>query len=382
MTLANLTTQDIETSIDLYKLIDTYTEHTQTLDSRLLSQFAPFFRLEKLLTADGLISGFSPVSSQFSPATLIATAVIVASGYTVVSWETQRLNKVFGIAPASLPTLQKNLRDGGAVLMHKEHLKPHFVFTAYEDYGAASADTSLIKLLHSIFIPLTAAGVTDALIELQIGSHQQTHTYQEAQQLAQIIRSIGKQLHIEVVMVITDPVQTNNQIVGTRLEMREVLKVLEQSPDRSRSLEIQAVQIAGTFLHHLHHKSHRHQDGREEAIHQLQTGRALEAFKVLIKRHTGDTEITADTLVPLAESLPITSAQSGRIVVVHNDRLKLIARILGVPDNQHAGIIINKHLNDAVQTGETMLTLFADNQYLLNEAAHTLINIPVYEIKH
>ena len=66
---------------------------------------------------------------------------------------------------------------------------------------------------------------------------------------------------------------------------------------------------------------------------------------------------------------------------VNNYNLSSIAKLLGAPFDQHAGIYLHKKIGEVVEKNENCLTLYSSKTYNLIEANSTLKMFPIYIIE-
>jgi thymidine phosphorylase len=169
--------------------------------------------------------------------------------------------------------------------------------------------------------------------------------------------------------------------IGPYLEAIDVLKVLEQKKDRPLDLEARSIRLATRLLTMCYETAHIKLDPEKEIREVLKSGRALKKMKEIIKAQYGDPDVSSDSLKLTGHKKEILSAQSGTIRSIHNVNLNSIAKILGAPDDQQAGISIYKRKGDSVVKHESLLCFHSSSTYHLEEAMRTIEHFPIYTIE-
>ena len=59
----------------------------------------------------------------------------------------------------------------------------------------------------------------------------------------------------------------------------------------------------------------------------------------------------------------------------------MICRILGCPTDKKAGMFLNRKLEEHVDKGDILCTLYSEDAYRMREAVETIKNIPIYTVE-
>ena len=113
------------------------------------------------------------------------------------------------------------------------------------------------------------------------------------------------------------------------------------------------------------------------AIDILQSGRALEKFKQIIKAQGGNPNVNSKALKLGKYVFEEKADKNGIIKEINSKNVTSIAKILGAPKQKAAGIYLNKKINEKIAKGETIYTLFSENVYNLKEGKESLLNFPI-----
>jgi AMP phosphorylase len=112
------------------------------------------------------------------------------------------------------------------------------------------------------------------------------------------------------------------------------------------------------------------------ALDILQSGKALEKFKEIIKAQGG--KIYTSEEVPIAPYTKYFKAGTdGVIEEINTKLLTKIARIAGAPANKTAGLMIHKVVGEKVNEGDLLITIYSENKEKLEAAENFAYkNIP------
>ncbi|PIN72954.1 AMP phosphorylase, partial [Candidatus Woesearchaeota archaeon CG10_big_fil_rev_8_21_14_0_10_45_5] len=106
----------------------------------------------------------------------------------------------------------------------------------------------------------------------------------------------------------------------------------------------------------------------------LQSGRAMQKFRQIIEAQGGK--------VPKEEELKLSkfsyifcAYNTGRIVHIDSALISQICRLAGTPRDKAAGIYMHKHVDESVNVGEPLMTLYSSSREKLSEAIELLKNV-------
>ncbi|MBU2632554.1 thymidine phosphorylase [Patescibacteria group bacterium] len=268
--------------------------------------------------------------------------------------------------------------------------------------GMAPADDILIqvekpllfesydKLLVSIMAKKIAFGSNHIVIDLPYGKTVKVHNLKDAEKIKEKFRFLAKKFSVKIKVLIHKTDEPAGRGIGPVLEMREVLKVLEQDKERPIDLETRAINLSGNLLDLCLSDSSvelqteikkKFGNGFGWASHILSSGQASEKFKEIIKAQGGDPSVTSKDLKPGDNSFKIKSKKSGSIKSLNSKNITAIAKILGAPSEKRSGIYIDKKIGEKVEENETLYTLFAENVYNLKEGKDSLKNFPITNLE-
>ena len=221
------------------------------------------------------------------------------------------------------------------------------------------------------------------ILDIPVGKTLKIYHFKDAEMIADKFRTLSKKFNIKVTIDINQALEPAGHGVGPTLEARDVLKVLEQKPDRPFMLEAKALRLTGKLLNLCleNHGKKSKNNGEEMAREILSSGRALSKMREIIKVQGGNPEVASDSL-PLARyRFEVTAYKKGTITSFNNNDLTVVARILGCPLDKQAGIYLTRRIDEKVDRGEVLCILYSSDKWRLKEARETLVNIPIYRIE-
>ncbi|MBI2451835.1 thymidine phosphorylase [Candidatus Pacearchaeota archaeon] len=244
--------------------------------------------------------------------------------------------------------------------------------------GLAPADDKMIRverllnvdpepqLIASILAKKISVGSKYVLIDIPYGNGAK-FSFEKAKKLKKKFIRIGKNFGLKIKVVLTNGEQPIGNGIGPVLEMLDILRVLkrENSP---LDLEKKSIFIASKILEMM--GKCKEGQGKNFAQEILNSKQALKKFNEIIKaqgKNNSKLELGKYEYV-------IRSNSSGKIKLVDNKSISLLARILGCPTNISSGIYMHKHKNEHVIKGEPILTLYSESEKKLEEGIRFYYN--------
>ncbi|OGK19740.1 hypothetical protein A3D80_03260 [Candidatus Roizmanbacteria bacterium RIFCSPHIGHO2_02_FULL_40_13b] len=237
------------------------------------------------------------------------------------------------------------------------------------------------KVIVSIMAKKIAVSANHLILDIPVGATMKVRNTEDAEKIAAKFKRLAKRFNIEITIDINYMYEPAGRGVGPALEALDVLYILEQSPLRPINLEKKALRLTGKLLDSCFKHAQIDKDGEKEALHLLQSGQALKKFKEIIKAQDGDDHVTSRSFTIKGHNAELKAIHSGKISKVNNFNINTIARILGAPEDQYAGIYLLKRRGESIKKGEALLRFHSTDKYKLKEAQDTIINIPIYTIE-
>jgi putative thymidine phosphorylase len=324
--------------------------------------------------------------------TMIVVPIIAAAGFIIPKNSTRAITSPAGtadtmevLAPVtfSIKQIESIVGRVGGCIVEGGYL------------GLAPADDIIIeiekpiafesydKFIVSIMAKQIASGVSHLVLDIPVGPTMKIQHFKDAEIIANKFIYLAERFKIKVVADINEIRQNAGRGVGPLLEAHDVLSVLEQMPDRPLALEDKALRLASKLLRIclLDSPSKRELNPEELAKEILISGKALTKMREIIKIQGGNPHILASDLKPGKEQYRMRSTVSGRIVSMDNQQISAICRILGCPTDKKAGMYLNCKIDEFVDKGDILYTLYSTDKWRLKEAVITLKHIPIYKVK-
>lgn len=240
------------------------------------------------------------------------------------------------------------------------------------------------KIIVSIMAKKIAFGSNHIVIDLPYGKNAKVHSFPDAQILSKKFIKLAAKFKIKLRVLIYKTDEPAGKGIGPLLEIKEALKVLEQTKDRPIDLEVRALNLATNLLEMCLEDSPNKEKVLKEygnvynwTLNILQKGIALEKFKQIIKAQGGNPNINSNDLKPGKNSFAQTANKKGVVKTLHIKNVTTIAKILGAPTMKSSGIYLNKKIGEEVNIGDTLYTLFSEKVYNLKEGKESIINFPI-----
>lgn len=230
------------------------------------------------------------------------------------------------------------------------------------------------QLVASVLSKKIAAGSTHLVIDMPVGPTAKVRSAMAAEALQARLAEVAEAFGLEAQVVQTDGRQPVGRGIGPALEARDVLAVLQATPEAPRDLWERAVVLAGHLLEVA--QVAKPGGGRSLAAEVLADGRAWWKFQRICEAQGGMRR------PPIARyRRPVAAAAEGRVAAVDNRRLAMVAKLAGAPDAKAAGVELHVRLGSAVTAGEPLYTVNAETPGELAYAlAYVEANADIIEV--
>lgn len=219
------------------------------------------------------------------------------------------------------------------------------------------------QLVASVLSKKVAAGSTDVLIDVPIGPTAKVRSKKAAHFLKSLFLTVGKEVGLNVRVVITDGLQPIGRGIGPVLEARDVLSVLRGEKEAPQDLRERSLFLAGKVMEFCCG------DSPEEAVIKarkiLDDGHALKKFEAICEAQGGMRELRFASF-----KYVITAKTEGFVTNINNRLIARIAKLAGAPDSPAAGVDLHTPLGTRVEKGEPLFTIYATSKGELRHALH------------
>jgi pyrimidine-nucleoside phosphorylase len=220
----------------------------------------------------------------------------------------------------------------------------------------------------SIMSKKLAEGLDGLVLDVKTGSGAFMKTEQDATHLAELMVETGTRMGKKMAALITDMDQPLGKMVGNSLEVEECISILRgEGPQDLRELCLELAAwmfVLGSAVRDI-------DGGKELAAKLIDTGAALERFRMMVRLQGGD-----ETVIENAKSLPlarqkiaVSSNQKGFVESIQCEQMGKACVILGGGREKKedlvdpaVGIELHKKVGDAVLAGEPICTIHYNSE--------------------
>jgi AMP phosphorylase len=235
------------------------------------------------------------------------------------------------------------------------------------------------KLLVSIVAKKIAIGLTHILVDIPYGPGSKVEDPDDVELLEHSFKNLFAKVGITCGTFTRRVTSTDGNGVGPILEMKDILKVLDQEDDRPRDLENLAADMAGALLELVGYAPAG--KGKQMALDKIQSGATRDKFWEIAKAQGAKKIVKSKDLAVGDYSYEVLAEQEGTIEVIDNKEVVKIARSLGNPFINQAGMYIHKRPGDKIKVGDKVVTLYATSSERLEMGKHALDCQRLFRIK-
>ena len=228
---------------------------------------------------------------------------------------------------------------------------------------------SIPLIASSIMSKKIASGADAIVLDVKTGSGAFMKDVQAAEELAETMVQIGNSVGRDTMAVISDMNQPLGEAIGNALEVQEAIDTLKgEGPEDLTELCL----VLGSQMAYLGGVASSLEEAREMLEENIKNGKALEKFKTFIEAQGGNPEVVdrPEELLPQAEfKIEVQADEAGVISKINADELGVAAMLLGAGRETMeseldlaAGLMLHKKIGDAVEVGETMVTIYSNKE--------------------
>lgn len=256
----------------------------------------------------------------------------------------------------------------------------------------APADEKLIKVAYplsmqsyprtivSIMAKKYAMGINHSLIDIPVWPTAKVPDMKTAKRLKKRYEYVGKKLWMKVRVEVTDALQPIWAGVGAVLQVREVLRVLQQHPSRPMDLEKKALHLCVKIVELV--GMAKGKEAEKLVYGQLISWEARKKMQHIIKAQRGkNPQIKSEELKLANQQKDILAPKSGIVTWIDMKVLNMLARTLWAPLDLEAGVYLHHKLGATVNKGEKLFTIYADEKNKIDLAIKFLKEHTIFIIK-
>ena len=311
--------------------------------------------------------------------TLILAPLVASVGATVAKMSGRGLGYTGGTLDKleAIPGFQIELSDEAFIRIVNENK----VAVIGQSGNLAPADKKLYALrdvtatvdsipliASSIMSKKIAAGAGAIVLDVTTGDGAFMKNIEDARRLAKTMTSIGKLAHRQTVAVISDMSEPLGEAIGNSLEVVEAIETLNGNGPEDL---LEMCYALGSQMVVLANQAATIEEARSLLQEALESGKALDKFKEMIRNQGGDDSIVdqPERLLTAKYVVELPAKSSGIVSKLVANELGIAAMMLGAgrktkeDDIDHAvGLKLNKKIGDPVKEGESLLTIYSNTK--------------------
>lgn len=237
----------------------------------------------------------------------------------------------------------------------------------------------------SIMSKKIASGANKIVLDVTVGKGAFMKNKLEAEKLANEMIRIGKLANKEVKCVLTEMDEPLGYSIGNSLEIIEAINFLKG--DMQEDIKEVVLEL-GSYMLKLAGKGEDLEKNKEEILENINSGKAFEKFKEMVKNQGGDISYLEDTnkFEKSKHILAVVANKSGYVQEIDAEEIGKLSCYLGAGRinkedniNPKVGIILNKKVGDQVEIQDFLAYICTDEKEKLKEAERKILEI--YKIK-
>ncbi|MCE4967126.1 pyrimidine-nucleoside phosphorylase [Staphylococcus chromogenes] len=227
---------------------------------------------------------------------------------------------------------------------------------------------SIPLIASSIMSKKIAAGADAIVLDVKTGKGAFMQTVEDAEALAHAMVKIGNQVGRQTMAIISDMNQPLGRAIGNALELKEAIDTLKgQGPEDLTEL----VLTLGSQMVVLAQKAETLEDARAQLQSVIDNGAAVEKFKTFLSNQGGDASVVDDpSKLPTAKyTFELPAKQSGVVSEMVANEIGIASMMLGAGRQTKeddidlaVGLVLHKKIGDKVSEGESLLTIYANQE--------------------
>lgn len=209
------------------------------------------------------------------------------------------------------------------------------------------------QLIASVLSKKIAAGSSHLVIDMPIGPTAKVRDAAAAERLAQGLTAAATAFDLKICIVPGDGSQPIGRGLGPALEARDVLAVLQRTPQAPKDLRERAIALSGAVLELAGRASAG--QGSILAGQVLDDGRAWTKFQRICEAQGGLREPPQSV-----HRRPLVAERSAVIGAIDNRKLAKLAKLAGAPEAKAAGLELHVRSGDRLEKGQPLCTVHAE----------------------
>lgn len=220
---------------------------------------------------------------------------------------------------------------------------------------------SIPLIASSIMSKKIASGSKNLVLDIKVGEGALIKNIEDARHLANLMIKIGKENNMKVICLLTNMNIPLGNNIGNSLEVLEALNTLYYVPNNN--LTNLCIELASYMVELGLNISY--EESKQKVLEVLNNKKAYNKLLEFVKYQNGDI-----TKLPKSSNIyEVKSEKEGYLTNLHSLEIAKLSSNLGSGRktkedkiDYSAGIIINKNINDKINIGVTILTLYTNKE--------------------
>lgn len=220
---------------------------------------------------------------------------------------------------------------------------------------------SIPLIASSIMSKKIVSGSKNLVLDIKVGEGALIKNIEDARHLANLMIKIGKENNMKVICLLTNMNIPLGNNIGNSLEVLEALNTLYYVPNNN--LTNLCIELASYMVELGLNISY--EESKQKVLEVLNNKKAYNKLLEFVKYQNGDI-----TKLPKSSNIyEVKSEKEGYLTNLHSLEIAKLSSNLGSGRktkedkiDYSAGIIINKNINDKINIGDTILTLYTNKE--------------------
>ena len=237
----------------------------------------------------------------------------------------------------------------------------------------------------SIVSKKIASGANIIVLDVKYGDGAFIKTKEDAEKLSHMMVNVGKQLNRSIIAVISSMEEPLGYNIGNSLEVIESIEVLKGNGEQNLvelTMEIGSILLTKAKL----------AQDKDEAVDMMvdaiNSGKALDKFKELIKYQGGNPNCTEDySQFPTAKFIvPVKAEKEGFVNKIKTYEIAVGCKNIGGGREKKtdsidlaAGIVLKKKVGDYVNIGDTLFEIYSNDENKIKETMNLFNSVFIIE---
>ncbi|MBE9389079.1 pyrimidine-nucleoside phosphorylase [Vagococcus salmoninarum] len=244
---------------------------------------------------------------------------------------------------------------------------------------------SIPLIASSIMSKKIASGADAIVLDVTTGDGAFMKNIDDASRLAKTMVNIGKLAGRNTMAVISDMSQPLGEAIGNTIEVVEAIETLKGHGPADLT---EMVYVLGSQMVVLAGKAETLEEARGMLIEAVESGAALEKFKVMIANQGGDADIVdhPEKMAQAKYVIELPAKESGCVREIHAENVGIAAMLLGAGRktkedviDYSVGVKLHKKVGMMVEAGEPLVTVYANREDIAEVTEMLYNNIEIGE---